>query len=186
MDIFDEIIRSRLNEVTAKQLLRKQKSITRLFPTFPDRVKAVADKGGIRLEGVDDDQWHFRIHSGTKDDVWYDAYVRYNDLTSALIKVIKDRRLWVKDKSRIDKRKMARKLMNIADIQISCSCPADKYYGGHYIRSLDRYNAKHGDRETRPPKVRNPKQYGAFCKHLQTESYAGFTVLCGYHDEMVG
>jgi len=122
MDIFEQIIHISVGEATAKDLLRKQRSITRLFPSFPDRVKAVADKGGIRLAGVDDEQWHFKIHSGTKDSVWYDAYVRYNDLTSSLIKVIKDRRLWVKDKSRIDKRKMARKLMNIADIQISCSC----------------------------------------------------------------
>jgi len=166
MDIFEYIINERIEEVTAKQLMRKQRSITRLFPSFPDRVKAVADKGGIRLEGVDKDQWHFRIHSGTEDSVWYDAYIKFADLQSTLIKTIKDRRLWVKDKSRIDKRKMARKILNTADIQLSCSCPADKYYGGHYVRSLDKYNAKQGDRETRPPKERNPKQYGMYCKHL--------------------
>jgi len=108
MDIFEYIINERIEEVTAKQLMRKQRSITRLFPSFPDRVKAVADKGGIRLEGVDKDQWHFRIHSGTEDSVWYDAYIKFADLQSTLIKTIKDRRLWVKDKSRIDKRKMAR------------------------------------------------------------------------------
>jgi hypothetical protein len=181
-DLFDEILKfTTVEEATAKDLMRKQKSITRLFPSFPDRVKAVADKGGIRLENVEDDSWHFKIHSGTKDDVWYDAYIEFKDIVGDLAKVIKDRRLWVKDKSRIDRRKMARKLANIADIQINCSCPADKYWGGHYIRSLDRYDAKQGDRETRPPRIRNPKQYGAYCKHLQNL----MKVLPFYNDTMM-
>jgi len=163
MSLFGDII-----EATTSQLLRKQKSITRLFPTFPDRVKAIADKGGIRLEGTEDELWHFKIHSGTKDSVWYDAYLKFKDIDSTLVKVIRDRRLWIGDKSRIDRRKMARKFMDIVDIQISCSCPAFLYWGSAYILSLGKYDAKHTNPELRAPKKRNPKQYGAFCKHLQT------------------
>jgi len=47
------------------------------------------------------------------------------------------------------------------------NCPADLYYGGHYIRSQDKYRAKYGEPENRSPDIRNPKQYGAFCKHIQ-------------------
>jgi len=45
------------------------------------------------------------------------------------------------------------------------NCPADLYYGGQYIRTQKQ--AKYTKPEMRPPKVRNPKQYGAFCKHTQ-------------------
>jgi len=162
MDIFKHI-----QEATTSQLKRKQKSITRLFPTFPDRVKAIADNGGIRLESVEDELWKFKIHSGTKKDVWYDAYLLFKDIIPTLVKVIKDRRLWVGDKSRIDRKKLARKFMDVVDIQIKCSCPAFQYWGPAYILSLGKYDAKYTDREIRPPRIRNPKQYGAFCKHLQ-------------------
>jgi len=47
------------------------------------------------------------------------------------------------------------------------NCPADTYYGGDYIRSQPKYQAKYGDQENRPPDKRNPKQYGAHCKHIQ-------------------
>lgn len=156
-----------LFEATASDLKRKQKSITRLFPNFPDRVKGVADNGGIRLESVEDELWKFKIHSGTKKDVWYDAYLYFKDIIPTLVKVIKDRRLWVGDKSRIDRRKLARKFMDVADIQVKCSCPAFQYWGPAYILSLGRYDAKYTNRELRPPNVRNKKQYGAYCKHIE-------------------
>jgi len=162
MDIFDRLI-----EATPKQLMRKQKSITRLFPTHPDRVRAVADRGGIRLNGVEYGLWRFKIHSGTKKNVWYDAVVSFKNVKKLLADIVRDRRLWVTDKTKIDRTKLARKFMNKVNVQINCSCPADLYYGGQYIRSLDRYDAKAGDQETRPPKEKNPKQYGAYCKHLQ-------------------
>lgn len=47
------------------------------------------------------------------------------------------------------------------------NCPADLYYGPEYIRSKDKYRAQYGEPENRPPHVRNPKEYGAMCKHLQ-------------------
>jgi len=161
MDLFDQI-----HEATTKQLQRKQKSITRLFPTFPDRVQAVASNGGVRLQGVEDELWKFRISSGTTKGVWYDIYLKFLDIIPTLVKIVKDRRLWIRDKSRIDRRKLARKFLNIVNVQLKCSCPADLYYGGYYIRSLGKYNAQFGNREIRPPRIKNPKQYGAHCKHI--------------------
>jgi hypothetical protein len=162
MDIFESV-----QEATTKQLQRKQKSVTRLFPEFPGRVKAVADKGGIRLKSAEPELWNFKIHSGTKKDVWYDAYLKFKNIVPTLQRIVKDRRLWVKDKSRVDRTKLARKFMDTVDVQIKCSCPAFQYWGPAYILSLGKYDAKHTDRELRPPRKRNPKQYGAFCKHLQ-------------------
>ena len=56
------------------------------------------------------------------------------------------------------------------------NCPAQLYWGADYIISLPRYDAKYGEPEIRAPRVRNPKKYGAFCKHLQ----AVFKVLPFY------
>jgi len=156
-----------VQEATTKELQRKQKTITRLFPTFPDRVRAVADKGGIRLQSVEENLWHFKIHSGTKDDVWYDAYILFKNVPATLNRIINDRRLWVADRSRIDRKKLARKFLDIVDVELSCSCPAFLYWGPAYILSLGKYNAKYTHDEKRPPKIRNPKQYGAYCKHIQ-------------------
>jgi len=154
-----------LFEATTSQLKRKQKSITRLFPTFPDRVKGVANNGGIKLESTEDELWKFKIHSGTTN-AWYDAYIKYKNIIPTLVKIIKDRRLWISDKSRIDRKKLARKFMDVVDVELKCSCPAFQYWGSAYILSLGKYDAKYTDDEKRPPKIRNPKQYGAYCKHL--------------------
>lgn len=161
MDLLEEIV-----EATTKQLQRKQKTITRLFPTFPDRVQAVAGNGGIRLQDIEDELWKFRVSSGTKKDVWYDIYVRFKDIIPTLAKIIRDRRLWVGDKSRIDRRKLARKFLTIVNVELKCSCPAFQYWGPAYILSLGKYAAKYTNREIRPPRIRNPRQYGAYCKHL--------------------
>ena len=177
MDLLDEI-----TEATTKQLQRKQKSITRLFPTFPDRVQAVASNGGIRLQDVEDELWKFRVSSGTEKGVWYDIYLKFLDIIPTLVKIVKDRRLWIKDKSRIDRRKLARKFLNVVNVQLKCSCPAFQYWGPAYILSLGKYNAKFTNREIRPPRIRNPKQYGSFCKHIANL----MKVLPFYTDTMMG
>jgi hypothetical protein len=158
-----------MKEKQVKNFIRKKiaerKSINKLFPTFPDRVKKVADKGGLHLRDTNEDTWFFKVHSGTEAGKEYDAVVHFKEVNWTLEKLVKDRRLWVKDKSRVDMRKLANKFFSIADIEILCSCPAFQYYGPAYILSKDKYDAKYSDRETRPPKKRNPKQYGAYCKH---------------------
>jgi len=155
-----------LFEATVRDLMRKQRSITRLFPQFPDRVKTIGTKGGVRLESVDTEKWTFKVHSGTEDDLWYTVIVRFLNILPELDRLIRDRRLWVSDKSRVDLRKLAGEFMDKVHIQLSCDCPAFLYWGSDYILSLSKYNAKYGDKETRPPKIRNPKQYGAYCKHI--------------------
>jgi hypothetical protein len=154
-----------LDEATVSDIKRKQQSITKLFPTFPDRVRRVEDLGGLRLKRIDDDNWYFKIHSGTKTDVWYDAVVHFKNITQILSKLVKDRRLWVTDGSRVDLQQLARAFANNIDVQTFCSCPADLYWGGHYIRSLGKYDAKYTKPELRSPRNRNPRQYGAYCKH---------------------
>jgi hypothetical protein len=138
------------------------------------------------------DLWHFKLHSGTKDDVWYDGYIKFKDLPEFLSNAVKDMRLWTKDRQHVDLRKLAKKVMFDCNIQVLCSCPAFQYWGPAYILSLRRYDGKYTDRETRPPRVRNPRQYGAICKHGQAllnaypfyiSTLAGF--LRDYHGRQI-
>jgi len=157
----------KIQELNYSGLKRKQGSITRLFPTFPDRVKDVGGRGGVRLVDQRLGLWHFKVHSGTKAGVWYDDYVKFKDVESLLEKLVKNRKLWKEDKSGVDLRKLAHEFLYKADLQVKCSCPAFQYWGPAYILSLGRYDAKYTDPENRPPRIRNPKQYGAYCKHLE-------------------
>jgi len=161
-----DVLLLQLLEATASDIRRKHRSIKRLFPDFDVKTKGVEDRGGLRLEDQDANTWKFKIHSGTQNDLWYDDYLSFKLVKPTLERLVKDRRLWVADKSRVDLRKLAKEFMDKVDIQLFCSCPADLYYGGHYIRSLGKYDAKYTRSEIRPPKVRNPKQYGMVCKHL--------------------
>jgi hypothetical protein len=157
----------KLFEIGFAGLQRKQKTITKLFPSFPDRVKKIASMGGLRLLKTDEEKWTFKVHSGTQDGVWYDVYILFKNIPATLERLVMDRRLWVADRSKVDMSKLAREFLNTADVQTSCSCPADLYYGGHYIRSLGKYDAKYSDKELRSPRIKNPRQYGAYCKHLE-------------------
>jgi len=166
--VFNELFEQfDMDEATASQIKRKQKSVHKLFPEFSDRVKAVQDKGGLRLKDVGQETWKWKIHSGTKADVWYDAVVHFKNVEQLLRKLAADRRLWNKDRTKVNLNKLSREFMKRADIQLECGCPAQKYWGGDYVLSRPKYDAKYGDKEDRAPNVRNPKQYGAHCKHLQ-------------------
>jgi len=155
-----------LLEATTTDLLRKQKSITKLFPEFPSRVKAIAGMGGIRLARTDVKNWFFKVHSGTKNGVWYENVLHFVNIVPELDRLIRNRKLWIKDRSRIDLNKLAHEFLRKINVRISCNCPAAQYWGPNYILSLSKYDAKYGDREGRPPKIRNPKKYGAYCKHM--------------------
>ena len=160
-DLLDYI----LNEATASDIQRKQKSITKLFPPFPDRVKAIGDRGGVRLRDTNQENWYFNVHSGTKN-AWYEDIIHFDNVLLTLEKLVKNRKLWVADKSRIDLNKLAHEFLKKVHIKISCSCPASLYWGPDYILGLDKYDAKYGRQEPRAPRIRNPKQYGSMCKHL--------------------
>lgn len=157
-----------LTEANLSQIARKQKSITRLFPDFysnPIKVRGVVDKGGVRMTGMTADRWEFKIHSGSESDKWYEAVVRWKNLDTTVKQLVKNKTLWNKDKTHVDLKKLAAEVFKKADIELSDNCPAQLYYGGDYI--LTQRDAKYGDPENRPPVIRNPKEYGIHCKHLQ-------------------
>lgn len=171
MDL-EQMIDNQVNEADVGDLLRKQRSITSLFPKFYTRVKAVAAQGGVRLasQGRDRDGkgvWIFKVHSGTKAGVWYEVTVRFMDLLHVLNTLVADRGYWKGDNSGVDMRKVAPDLYKKVQLQTRCECPADLYWGKQYIRSKPKYDANVPPPEDRPPVVRNPHEYGAFCKHTQ-------------------
>jgi hypothetical protein len=158
----------KLIEATLGQLNTKQKSITRLFPDFfsnPVKVKGVISKGGVRLSSIQKDIWTFSVHSGTEEGLQYDVVVRWKDIEKDVQKLVSDRRNWTKDKKRADLRKVAAKLFKDGNVELSCECPAQTYYGGDYL--LTQKHAKYGEPEDRSPDIRNPKKYGQYCKHVQ-------------------
>lgn len=154
-----------LNEISISGIAKRQKDITKLFPTFFDRVQAVVDKGGVRLNNLQKDLWQFRVHSGTDDNKWYEFNFHIKDLVNLLNKYVPDKSLWTKDKQRADLRKVARAIFFDADVQIECSCPAAQFWGPNFTQSRPKYDAKYGRKENRPPKKRNPNEYGILCKH---------------------
>lgn len=165
MDFFD--LMDELNEAAVGDLLRKQKSITKLFPKFYDRVKAVAGRGGIRPVSQGKNEWVFKVHSGTKDGVWYDVTVRFLNILALLNAYADEKDMWREDESGLDRGKLARQIYLNVKLQTRCSCPADLYWGKQYIRSRPGLDANVPPPEDRPPVVRNPHEYGAFCKHTQ-------------------
>lgn len=157
-----------LNEANLKDLIKKQKTeINQLFPDFDAKVKGVAKRGGIRLKELGPTVWSFKIHSGTKDDLWYDAYLKFKNLDKYFRKFIADKNLWTSDKKKIDMRKLADKILWSADVEFTDTCKATQYWGSAYILSRPHINAKYGKKEHRRPKVRNPLEKGAYCKHIQ-------------------
>jgi len=160
IELMDQII----DEVTYSQLARRQSDIGRLFPTFKDRVRAVGGRGGVRLVDMKPQVWSFKVTSGTKPGVRYDVHFKFENLKPVVRESVGKLRNWKQDRSGVDLRKLAIDVMFNSDLKAFCSCPADLYYGGHYIRT--RMGAKYTRPERRPPNKRNPRQYGAYCKHV--------------------
>ena len=168
---------NRIVEATRKDIERKQQSITKLFPKFPERLRAVQDNGGIHLESQDPGVWHFYVASGTEKGLEYHLYVKFLNLKKAIKAGVENRRYWNRKKDKVDRSKLARNILDTVDMQILCECPAAQYWGSNFILSKDKYNAKYGKKERRPPNIRNPKQYGAVCKH----AHLLFRTLPFYH-----
>lgn len=160
MELMEQIV----DEVSYAGLVRKQSDIGRLFPTFKDRVRAVGNHGGVRLVDMKPLVWSFKVTSGTKPGVRYDVHFKFKDIKPIIRQSVEDMKNWKQDRSGVDMRKLAIDVMFDANLQVFCSCPADLYYGGHYIRT--HIGAKYTRPENRPPNKRNPKQYGAYCKHV--------------------
>lgn len=153
-----------LLEYNYTDLVKKQSSISRLFPTFKDRTNKVRDNGGIRLSEIKPDLWRFRISSGTTKGKWYDAYLNFENIDQLINRHAKNPIVWTKDQKKINLHELALRIFDDTDLQLFCNCDAFLYWGPAYI--LTQRGAKYTNPENRPPNVRNPKQYGAYCKHL--------------------
>ena len=157
---------TQLLEYTFKQFLRKQNSITSLFPKFKDRVRVLSRKGGIKLyDMLPDGLWHFKIKSSKKPGVKYDVYLKFKDLDTEIKTFVPIKKLWKKDGSGINYSELAAEIFNHADFELSCGCESDLYYGFKYIRT--QRDAQFGDAENRRPKIKNPREKGIVCKHSQ-------------------
>lgn len=155
-----------LLELNYAELVRKNSSIGQLQPKYFDRARAVARRGGTKLQpDMQPDRWHFVIASGTTPGKSYDAWVNFSNMEEIIKdKAVNRMRVWNKDKTKIDFRKLAEEIVRDTNLQTVCSCPADLYYGGHYIRTKG--DSKYTEPENRPPDIRNPDKKGAYCKHL--------------------
>lgn len=158
-------------EATFTDLSKKQEDIVKLHPEFLSRVSAVYGKGGIRMVGMDERGWDFKVKSVTSHDKkgspeYYDVRVDFLGVKEVLNYYSKNKSLWKKEGG-LNVRSLAGELMYNIDVKIKCSCPADLYWGGAYIRSQSDLSAYPDPGETRPPVERNPNKYGAHCKHIQ-------------------
>lgn len=155
-----------VNEKPVADIMRKQKSIYRLFPQFDDRVDAVRAAGGVDLVEEGPDTWKFTIASATEAGKKYTAVLHFSDLPGQIQQKAKNRALWVKDGSRVDYNKLAAAIIDDVDVKIDhTDCPAYNWWGQKYINT-QRATAYRDPQNIRP-KDRNPKEYGALCKHLQ-------------------
>lgn len=155
---------TQLLEYTYNNMVRKQQSITSLFPTFYKRVRDVKDAGRVTLVSQYPDVWQFKVpSSGSKGD--YTVYLRFKNIEEMLSQFVPNVKLWNVEKTDVDYNKLGPEVINKVDMEFDCSCPADTYWGAEYIKTQK--GAQFGHQEYRPPKVRNPKQYGAVCKHQQ-------------------
>ena len=161
----DDILKQ-LNEISLSGVAKKQKDITKLFPTFHDRVKSVGNMGGVRLSSLKSNVWEFKIHSGTDSSKRYDVQFHIKDIVGLVQKHAANKELWTSDGMHVDLRKVAHAIFFDADVQTQCSCPSFVYHGFSYISSRPKYDLKYGKKENRPPNVRNPHQHGIICKHL--------------------
>lgn len=170
MSDYRDIIESILNEDdTYNSLLKKQASVGKLFPKFFDRVKAVAQNGGVKLVEMFPEIWHFKVDSGDEQrhsaGVKYDVYFNFKNIGEILQKWVPNRKIWLPNESHVDYRKLAAEVLNDVSVEEDCSCPSDSFWGSEYIKT--KRGSQYGRKETRPPKIRNPHQYGSLCKHAQ-------------------
>lgn len=158
-----EKVQVKLNEINYNDFKVKQKTITKLFPKFPERKKAIYANGGIRLSEQFPEVWWFKVSSGTKQGLEYDVYLQFKNIPAVLKQFVPNKALWKKDQGSVNYNLLAPEVFNVVDFAMDCSCPADLYWGPEYQKTQKQ--AQFGDQENRPPVVRNPKQYGFVCKH---------------------
>lgn len=147
------LIKEILNELNYKQLKSEAPKYLHIKEKFKNNP-------GMKYKGAKKDGTiKFQTPSFTEPGKSYDQKVKLLDLKN-LIKEYKGK------KSRTEIVKMA---VN-GDIAVDCTDPSWKYWGFKYKGTKEGYSI---GRETRFPRVRNPKLEGALCKHL----YIGVNIL---------
>jgi hypothetical protein len=162
-DLEKALKESKLYELRYSGFKSKQKSITRLFPKFPERKKAIYANGGIRLSEQFPELWWFKVASGTQSGVEYDVYLHFKNILDTIKQFVGNKELWTKDGLRVNFNALSPQVFNEVDLAMDCSCDASRFWGPNYIRT--QRQAQFGDQENRPPKIRNPREYGISCKH---------------------
>ena len=114
---------------------------------------------------MEKDKWFFKVHSASTSGKTYKVAIKFRNILNLLFKALRDEKIWKEGQEEIDYRKLAIEIFPELDMEIGCECPAFQYWGGAYI--LTKRGSKYGRPETRRPKIRNPHEYGAFCKHIQ-------------------
>lgn len=116
----------KINELNRRQLLNKNRSITRLHAPYYTRVKRVADNGGVRLVSAGkvnkEDVWEFEVTSGTKQGTKYSVFIRFKNILELLEEYAMQKLYWKKDLSGLDYRKMANIVLHDSDLESRCSC----------------------------------------------------------------
>lgn len=179
MSLFTSTIDAVINEIRYFQWKAKQNSITRLFPTFHQRVRDVASKGGIKALSVrNPDTWMFDVASSSEKEPGksYAVWFHFTNIPDLLKKWVPVKAIWNSDKTNVNYSRLAQEIFNDVDMQSDCECAADTYWGSEYIKTQKK--SQYGEDEDRPPVVRNPKKYGIMCKHAhlvwqQLPMYAG-------------
>ena len=153
----------KLFEVNYRDFVDFHKDVTKKFPLFPARVRAVKARGGATLDRTTTRMWIFKVASGTKPGVRYDVYVEFVGIPSVIRQFVKNKNNWIDEYLGVSMDSLANEVIQKSDLKIMCVCPADKFLGWQYIRTVQ--NAKHSRPETRPPDRRNPERRGFLCKH---------------------
>jgi hypothetical protein len=116
------------------------------------RVRANALEG-VRLKGFDENSLIFNIKSSQHKDnnITYLNQFKINDWDAFI------------DETEFSPIDRARLMMLQGDLMLHCTCPSFLFWGYQYL--LTQIDAAIVP-EDRPPNVRNPKQRGIVCKHL--------------------
>ena len=160
---------SLLYELTYRDIVKKQQSIVKLFPSFYQRVAQVARNGGVELVKAERDLWTFRSQSGDPvrhaKGITYLIQIYFAGVPTLLEQLAKDKLYWTKDGKHLNLNALGRGVIYGAELLLSTESPGDQFWGPNYQRTMA--GAQWDREENRPPNIRNPNQYGLNGKHVQ-------------------
>lgn len=126
---------------------------TQAWPRVAARVKSQHLKSeylGVTKEGI----IKFRTTSGTIKGKWWYQDIFFEDLPEVAAIMAEDPKFTARD---------GLLLAMKGNVKVHCNDPSWLYWGWKYIGTKKKYALR---KETRYPKIRNPKLTGSVCKHL--------------------